>query len=250
MNISLEEINEIITYLRYTYQRGNSLQARDFYDRVSPDTPPVLLIHGFLGTRGAMLPMELRLKRDGFVVFSIDLGVFNIGDIRRSALRIHQKIQRILREVDLEKIDVVGHSMGGLIGMYYIKKLSGHQFVRKMITLGTPHQGTWITMLGIAVMGLLAPSVWQMVPDNFFLKELQADPLPLGPNYHAIAGTYDAVCPAERSRLDGAHNVEIPCGHAALATSAKVYHVIRDILLDNPLQNSDNKAQLFKNEPL
>ena len=98
-------------------------------------------------------------------------------------------------------------------------------------------------------MGLLAPSVWQMVPDNFFLRELQADPLPEGVDYYALRGTYDAVSPADRSRMEGATNIEIPCGHAALATSAKVYHVIRDILLDNPLQNGDNKALSLETKP-
>jgi len=233
-NPYMDEIYEMLTYFRYALQRGNQMDELDFYDRVTPDTPPVLLLHGFLGTRGAMFPLEYRLKRDGFVVFSIDLGVLNIGDIRKSALSIHQKIQKILREVDLNKIDIVGHSMGGLIGLYYIKKLSGHQFVRKMITLGTPHDGTWISLLGVATLGLISPSIWQLIPDSFFLRELKADPLPPEVEYHSIAGSHDFVSPATRSRLQGSIHTEIPCGHAGLANSSRVYRVLKNILLDNP----------------
>ena len=243
MKLTLDEIREIATYFKYSIQKGNRQQERDFYDRVNVDVPPVLLIHGFLGTRGAMFPLELRLKRDGFVVFSINLGALNIGDIRKSAFNIHRKIQNILREVDLEKIDVIGHSMGGLIGLYYIKKFSGHQFVRKLITMGTPHDGTWISLVGIAALGLLSPSIWQLRPNNFFLKELQADALPPNVEYHSIAGSDDIICPASRSRLKGSNFVEIPCGHAGLATSNEVYRVIRDILLDNISKNGENNHQ-------
>lgn len=243
MKSKLGELGEILTYFRYTLQKGNAKHEHDFYDRVTTDVPPVLLIHGFLGTRGAMFPLELRLKRDGFTVFSINLGPLNIGDIRKSAFRIHSKIQRILREVDLDKIDVIGHSMGGLIGLYYIKKFSGHQFVRKLITLGTPHDGTWVALAGVAALGLLSPSTWQLLPNNFFLQELKADPLPPHVDYYSVAGSHDLICPPERSRLLGSKYIEIPCGHAGLATSVEVYRVLRDILLDNTSQNRENNSQ-------
>lgn len=235
-----DELGEIVTYLRHTYRRGNKLDKKDFLDRVTPETPPILLIHGFLGTRGAMFPLELRLRRDGFVVFSVNLGVFNIGDIRRSALKIHREIQRILREVDIEKIDIIAHSMGGLIGMYYLKRLHGAAYVRKMITLGTPHHGTWLSLLGIGLMGLVSPSTWQLVPDNFFLKELYADPLPPGVSFYSIAGSQDWVCPPERCHLEGARNILISWGHAGLATSQAIYRILRDILLQSPLSNHED----------
>ncbi len=226
-----DELFEIATYFRYLIQIGNREKERDLYDRISPDVPPILLIHGFLGTRGALFPLEYRLRRDGFVVFTIDLGVLNIGDIRKSAYRIHKKIQEILRGTDLDRLDIIGHSMGGLIGLYYIKRLGGHQFVRRFISLGTPHQGTWFALVGIPTLGLISPSVWQLIPNNFFLKELQATPLPSNVSYYSIAGRRDWICPPKYCRLDGAKFLEIDCGHAGLATSRKVYLAIRDILL-------------------
>lgn len=236
------ELREIATYFRYLVQLGNREKIKDFYDRVTPDVPPVLLIHGFLGTRGAMFPLEYRLRRDGFVVFSLNLGLLNIGDIRKSAYHIHRHIQDILRETDLDKIDIIGHSMGGLIGLYFIKKLGGHQFVRRFISLGTPHHGTPFAFVGLPPLGWLSPSIWQLLPNSFFVQEMRATPLPTGISYHSIAGSHDIICPPDNCRLEGAEYIEIHCGHAGLATSRQVYHSIRDILLDNPAEIGENQT--------
>lgn len=238
----LNELKEIATYFRYLVQMGNREKSTDFYDRVTPDVPPILLIHGFLGTRGAMFPLEYRLRRDGFVVFSLNLGALNIGDIRKSAYRIHRHIQDILREIDLEKIDIIGHSMGGLIGLYFIKQLGGDQFVRRFISLGTPHHGTNFAFVGVPPLGVLSPAIWQLLPNSFFIQELRATPLPQEVSYYSIAGSRDLICPSRFCRLDGAEYIEIECGHAGLATSRAVYNAIRDILLDNPAEISENKA--------
>src|SRR5690606_30112036 len=50
-----------------------------------PGAPPVVLVHGFMGTRGTMLPVARRFQRDGRVVFSYAYGTLNLASIRRSA---------------------------------------------------------------------------------------------------------------------------------------------------------------------
>ena len=133
--------------------------------------PPVLLIHGYLGTRGSMYILERRLNDDGLCVFSFNLGSLNVRDIRTSAFLIHRKIESILAQTSVKKIDIVGHSMGGLIGLYYAKKLGGHERVRKLVMMGTPQRGTWSALLGVATMGLdlverLAASTGQPLPQG------------------------------------------------------------------------------------
>ena len=104
-----------VSYIRHLV-RGNEIKVRRFGEQ-SPDRhPPVLLIHGFMGTRGSMFVLEQRLIRDGFNVISFNLGPLNVRDIRSSALLIHRKVQTILSQTSQKKIDIVGHSMGGLIG--------------------------------------------------------------------------------------------------------------------------------------
>src|SRR5258705_13537643 len=109
-----------------------------------------------------MWPLEQRLAKEGIVVFSFNLGTFNSRDIRTSAFLIHRKIESILAQTSVKKIDIIGHSMGGLIGLYYVKKLGGHERVRKLVMMGTPLRGTWSALLGVATMGLVSSSAWQL----------------------------------------------------------------------------------------
>ncbi len=101
-----------IGYLRHLV-RGNRIRRDAVFSDVTPESPPVLIIHGFLGTRGSMYLLERRLVDDGFVCVSFNLGTLNVRDIRRSAFLIHRKIERILAQYPAQKIDILGHSMGG-----------------------------------------------------------------------------------------------------------------------------------------
>ena len=213
-----------LAYLRHL-ARGNRQPRIDF--EVSDKHPPVLLIHGFLGTRGSMYILERRLNDDGVCVFSFNLGVLNTRDIRSSAFLIQRKIESILSQARVDKIDIVGHSMGGLIGLYYVKKLGGHDKVRKLVMMGTPLGGTWSALLGVATVGLMSPSSWQILPRSSFLEELGRGPLPPSVRYYSIAAERDWVCPPASTVLAGARHMAVPLGHSSLVVSGEVYrHVI------------------------
>jgi triacylglycerol esterase/lipase EstA (alpha/beta hydrolase family) len=191
---------------------------------------PVLLIHGFLGTRGSMYPLESRLVEDGFTVFSFNLGALNSRDIRRSAFQIHRKIESILSQTSLDQINIIGHSMGGLIGLYYIKKLGGHARVNKLVMMGSPVHGTWVALAGVATLGLFSASSWQLLPRSGFLDELHQGPIPAGVEVHTLAAARDWVCPLPSTRLRGAKATTVPYGHSSLVVSADVYRRIVGIL--------------------
>jgi pimeloyl-ACP methyl ester carboxylesterase len=127
----------------------------------------------------------------------------------------------------VQKIDIIGHSMVGLIGLYYIKKLGGHEKVRKLVMLGTPTSGTWSALLGVATVGLISKSSWQILPRSRFLDELGRGALPPEVEYHTIAAQRDWVCPPGSTFLPGATRVVVPLGHSSLVVSEEVYrHVI------------------------
>lgn len=217
----------MVEYLRHL-ARGNAIRRKAFFRNIDERNPPVLLLHGFLGTRGSMYVMERRLNTDGICVFSFNLGTFNRRDIRESAFLIHRKIESILAQTTLKKIDIVGHSMGGLIGLYYLKKLGGHDKVRKLVMMGTPTTGTWSALLGVATVGLASASSWQLLPHSGFLEELHREPLPPGASIYTIAAMRDWVCPPGRTFLAGATRVTVPLGHSSLVVSEEVYrHVLR-----------------------
>src|SRR3954467_10902963 len=193
-----------LSYLRHLV-RGNRIRRRAVFSHVPAPSPPVLIIHGFLGTRGSMYMLERRLVEDGFVVVSFNLGTLNVRDIRRSAFLIHRKIERILAQTPSQRIDIIGHSMGGLIGLYYVKKLGGHTRVRKLIMMGTPVRGTWAALAGVVTLGLWSTSSWQLLPRSRFLDELAQGPMPPGVDVHTIAAARDWVVPLPTTRLQGAN---------------------------------------------
>jgi len=218
-----------LSYLRHLV-RGNRLRRRDGFADLSPESPPVLIIHGFLGTRGSMYLLERRLVEDGFVCVSFNLGTLNVRDIRRSAFLIHRKIERILAQTPSQKIDIIGHSMGGLIGLYYVKKLGGHARVRKLIMMGTPVRGTWSALAGVMTLGLWSTSSWQLLPRSRFLDELAQGPMPPGVDVSTIAAARDWVVPLSTTRLQGANAMTVPLGHSSLVVSEEVYRRVVNTL--------------------
>ena len=64
-------------------------------------------------------------------------------DIRAVAVRLGELVEDVCQETGYDKVHVIGHSMGGLIGRYLVQRLDGDQRVHTLATLGTPHSGTW-----------------------------------------------------------------------------------------------------------
>lgn len=216
------------SYLRHL-ARGNKVPVRADLDGIE-EQPPVLIVHGFLGTRGSMYALEKSLIDHGFTVFSFNLGTFNVRDIRRSAFLIHRKIESILAQTGTDKVDIVGHSMGGLIGLYYVKKLGGRDRVRRLVMMGTPVRGTWVALAGVFTIGLWSSSTWQLLPRSRFLDELAQGPIPPGVKVYSIAAARDWVCPPRSTKMRGATHISVPLGHSSLVVSPSVFERILDLL--------------------
>lgn len=224
-----------IEYLRGYFDldlRGNVVERRSDFAHCRK---PLLLLHGFFATRRTLEVLERRLRRDGYCVFSLNLGgiarTFNTRGIDALAELVRAKVERLYRRhPGLGPLTVVGHSKGGLIGAYYVKRLGGHRRVRTLVTLGTPHGGTPFAYAGLPL-GFLARSLWQITPVSPFLKRLQRGEWPAGVRIVSLYSRRDLLAPYPAARVDPqgvqhVRNREVVCKHREFLYKARVYRVI------------------------
>ena len=196
-------------------------------------TRPVILVHGFLGTRGTMQPLTRKLQGDGRVVYSYHHGTFQLQSLRKSARALRDHAKKIVEELGVDRVDVVGFSMGGLVALHTLKFLDGARWIRRVVTLGAPFGGTWASALGVATLGLVSPSVWQVLPRSKFLHDLQTAPLPPGVRIRQIHAEFDAICPnpGPITGIDRDRDfILIKGGHSSLVVANHVYPRIREFL--------------------
>jgi len=62
--------------------------------------------------------------------------------VAAGANQLGQLIERVKRQRQVAQVDIVAHSMGGLVSRYYIEKLEGRGNVRSLTMLGTPNLGS------------------------------------------------------------------------------------------------------------
>ena len=210
--------------------RGNKVGVEMSWTR--QEAAPVVLVHGFLGTRGTMLPLTRRFQADGRVVFSYAYGTFNLGSIRRSAEDLNNHLRSICEKLDVERLDVVGFSMGGLIALHAIKFLSGDRYVRNLVMMGSPLRGTWASLAGVATVGAISPSVWQILPGSPFLENLLSAPVPENVRIRQVHAISDAFCPAPGpiAGVTERDYVMLPGGHSSLVVAEPFYRACIEFL--------------------
>ncbi|MDV9174615.1 alpha/beta fold hydrolase [Streptomyces sp. W16] len=196
--------------------------------------PPVVLLHGFIDNRSVFVLLRRALAEHGRrPVESLNYSPLTC-DIRTAAELLGRHIEEICERTGSERVDIVGHSLGGLIARYYVQRLGGDLRVRTLVTLGTPHSGTAVVPLANA-----HPIVRQMRPGSAVIEELGL-PAP-GCRTHFVSFWSDLdhlMEPLETARIDHpdliAQNVQVSgIGHLALPVHPAIASGIRQAL-DTP----------------
>lgn len=125
----------------------------------------VLLIPGMADTGRAMKPLAWWLARRGWQVETVRL---KPCDGSAPLEELGGQVAKYVEEhyAKGEKLNLVGFSMGGLVGRYYAERLGGHRRIQSFVTVSTPHRGTWMAHF------LNLPGTVQMRPGSKFLADL------------------------------------------------------------------------------
>lgn len=158
---------------------------------------PVLLTPGYRDDERKLSWLVAQMQRSGLQPLIISPqpsdGSVGIDDL---AVALAQEIESQLGPD--QPFDFFGFSMGGLMGRYYLQRLGGEKRMRRLVTLATPHRGSWTARLLPAL-----PAMLQMCPDSDFLKDLNQDLTPLAQcDFVALWTPFDlSVTPAHYAYL-------------------------------------------------
>lgn len=198
---------------------------------ISTNRLPIVLVQGYGEPSWYFLyGIYHDLKKNGWnSIYPVNLFP-NITDIKEQARIIAKKIEQAKKEQGVSRVDYVCHSMGGLIGRYYIQELRGENNIDHFVSIATPHYGTYTAWLGIG------EAANQMRPGSSFLTKLNAgNPIYGNIKYTSIwSKTDEIVIPAESAQLLGSMvKPDIKyVGHFFIMWNKESYKQIKDSLIN------------------
>jgi pimeloyl-ACP methyl ester carboxylesterase len=247
---------------------------------------PVVMVHGFGATWQAW---QTYLGPDGYLA-SIGVAGYAVGDgqipgamntgnllnppgrtntIAENAAIVKQVIDGVKKSTGAEKVDLIAHSMGGLISRYYIDRVMEGRDVGQLIMLGTPQNGTDCAYLP-ASLSFYLPAALEIRPryvQGIFNRQVTHRH---GVQFYALAGipiieAFKSPCTSVPSdiavSLDSAHGLplnleQIPLLHTDLNASAQAFEQFVRPLLQKPpsafsaepdpvLPDANSEAQQF-----
>ena len=140
---------------------------------------PIILIHGLWNNSSIFSSISSKLDDIGIEYFAPTLkhsyGMTSIIDLTIILNEL------ILEKYGLEKeLDILGFSMGGIIGRYWLQKFNGYKRTRRFISIGSPHKGTFMAQLvpkfpfrGISEMKIKSKFLRELEKNDFLLDDIE-----------------------------------------------------------------------------
>ncbi len=172
---------------------------------------PIVLVHGLAGHPGNFMALRQYLAVKGRKrVYAIDFGSAENLDLMANLLRDFLAAVVERNELDDDaRIDVIAHSMGGLVTRLAVEEPATASRVGTVITMASPHSGTYTARLGATT-----PTT-ELRPESPVVKRLARqlpwDEHPELPRLVALWSASDLiVLPGEGGQVPGAENIELP----------------------------------------
>ncbi|MCG3173768.1 MAG: hypothetical protein GMKNLPBB_01969 [Myxococcota bacterium] len=197
---------DVLRYLGLTAVQGLTHvlpKSESVAVRGESDQPPVLFIHGLGGHRGNFAPFQAAFRLMG----NPNTWAFHYG--RRPLEAIAGDFAEMLaaahRVNGNRPVDVVAFSMGGLIARYAAQRLGQTHRIRRFITMGTPHYGTYAARFARTELITL------LRPGSDFLNDLNSQS-PAGVGLDATCFVSDSdvmILPHESAHWLGARRCDL-----------------------------------------
>lgn len=243
------EIASVVTHLvRYPTAIGRQWVAPA--DGLSPGhCEPIVLVPGLADNFAVFTGLRRALDGCGAgPVVSYGYSPL-LGDVRSAATDLARHVEQVCAVTGARRVNLVGHSLGGLIARYYVQRLGGHSRVRSVVTVATPHRGTLTAWLLSPL-----PLVRQLRPGSDLLAELAAPAPGCSTRFVTFSSDADAVIlPARNAQIEhpdlAVHNLVVPgLGHLTLPGHRLVVDGICTLL--GPAAAADAPAEPVESAPV
>jgi len=199
-----------------------------------PDQRTVVLVHGYLANRSTLFPVAAYLRLRG-VKQVLSFNYSSNAGIEQAARALRDYLRRHVRG---GRIDLVCHSLGGLVARVYIQELGGARRVDRCVTLGTPHRGTYNSYWLNSRVGS------ELRPDSRLLSRLHGSraKAPGVRFISLVAGSDNLVIP----RVFASHEREIhipDLGHVSMLFSPRVLRMVADYLVTSEATRAELKLE-------
>lgn len=202
-------------------------------DAARKSRSPVLFLPGFLRLNALTATMRRRLRAFDFEVYAMRSPLFGAGDLRRYAQALRDRMRELRVLLGARKLSLIGQGTGGLAARYALEQLGAHEYLDKLVMLGTPNHGS-LSFYPLAVFA----AAREALPSSAFLHALnegyRAAPIEeVSRHYVSIYTPLDfAVVPWSSCRLEAATNMRAKwlVTHMGLVRSRKMAELVASLL--------------------
>ncbi|MBW2524406.1 MAG: alpha/beta fold hydrolase [Deltaproteobacteria bacterium] len=187
--------------------------------------PPLLLVHGLGGSRGDFLLMAAYLHLHGRRR-SFRIQFDGTHGIAERAEALADFVREVLQVTGEPEVDLVAHSLGGLILRLALCDYGLADCARLVITLGTPYAGTYPARYADT------PITRELRPDSPLVRRLSETPWPSRVRGVSFWSRSDMlVLPPESAALPGTEAVEVtPFSHYSYLIDPRSWALVREQL--------------------
>ena len=188
---------------------------------IGPPQGRVLLMqHGYVNNGAVWFFTARALEARGYRVFTMDQPPFASIDTMGDLLA--ERVDDVLRITSAAQLTLVAHSMGGLICRAYLRRhgVDSGDKIDQLITMGSPHQGTFHARLARGANGM------QMRSGNAWLTSLGESLV--GIPFTSIYSIHDTIiAPQDSSIVIGADNIQLSAvGHVSMPSGAVAHKAL------------------------
>ena len=191
---------------------------------------PVIIVPGWGSPAFQIDWVSRHLESEGLATVKLKVPRLAVGDMRESAEVLAREVERLRSGNGVDKVNLVGYSLGGLIARIYLQELDGYRDLNRAVFVGAPQDGVYIGYLGA-----FTKSGRQVRRGSPFMRELNASgPCNCGERrclsiYLTRDGT---IIPSESARLTCGYNLRLtwPVLHWGVVFNSNVIHTAAEFL--------------------